>query len=565
MFSVVTIFLLAIVPLRMANTSEVRSSYGQPCNETTPCKASPHLVCSHETKTCSCFLPDDMQFDSNYDRCVRLVRTEGCRSETTHPSCVEGAICVQHGRSHCECPRTHYEHPETRTCVPAKGIQNTCSSQVECDRTMGLACVAGTCNCFAPDDMEFDNKIGECRIKLGHKCIDLIESILHEIPVFDEKIDSTNSRHKVGMEIFGRSTASDIRSAFSTSICARGSGCHPETNICTECGSREECFCSEDQYLNETSGRCIWRKDQGESCFRDRECRQLMICREGICSCNEEVALITTTDYGPHSFGGHWVHKGDCVGKVGSYCLSKSAYDTRITHRLLSYCREGAICGDNHRCACPRNMPPVRGGHCGRNYDEWCTLEEPCQDYLICSSIEHYHLMKCRCPGTNYQFHENSNSSEGCPGICRNRHVVGRRCNTSDGVDPCVKNSHCVIQASANGTTGICECKPGFLENSEHHCDIEHGFPCDYENRTERCDKVADLKCRIVPKCENGKQSTELVQVCSCPELEDIYEPVTRKCLPPTRENIARSVIRDTNCHQSNEDNLGFITCKTGG
>lgn len=79
MFSVVTIFLLAIVPLRMANTSEVRSSYGQPCNETTPCKASPHLVCSHETKTCSCFLPDDMQFDSNYDRCVRLVRTEGCR------------------------------------------------------------------------------------------------------------------------------------------------------------------------------------------------------------------------------------------------------------------------------------------------------------------------------------------------------------------------------------------------------------------------------------------------------------------------------------------------------
>ncbi|XP_035702270.1 uncharacterized protein LOC118433900 [Folsomia candida] len=374
----------------------------------------------------------------------------------------------------------------------------------------------------------------------------------------------------MSFHIFSRRTESNIMSVFSSSICAKRSGCDLVANICTECGSspsHQDCFCPEDKYLNETSGRCIWRRARNESCLRDRECRQLLICREGTCTCNEAIALISPIDYTPHSFGEYSINKGDCVAKVGGYCLPRSAYTVLDgpDDRLPSFCRDGAICGEDQKCACPRSMPPMRGGYCGRNYDDWCSLLEPCQDYLICSSVEDDHLVKCRCPGTNYQFHENSNSSEGCPGICINRHVVGRRCTVSDGEDPCVNNSHCVVQPSSNGSIGICECKPGFVENSEHHCDIEHGFPWDYDNRAERCDKVAGLKCRIVPKCENGKRTAELVQVCSCPELEDIYEPVTRKCLPPTRENIARSTTSGLNCYESIEDNIGFSSCTVRG
>ncbi len=123
-------------------------------------------------------------------------------------------------------------------------------------------------------------------------------------------------------------------------------------------------------------------------------------------------------------------------------------------------------------------------------------------------------------------------------GSCRG--LIGTPCDPKDP-SSCVKNGECTkIQNHYNVDDQgyLCECKTGFIENSTQHCDIAHGFPCSMKglSRDLSCDKGAGLECRIVLS-KNGNVDENKVSIlqelCSCPDLDDIYEKETRKCVKP--------------------------------
>ncbi len=110
--------------------------------------------------------------------------------------CVSGAECrAEEGI--CQCPSTFYEDVEANACFPRKGFGFGCNSRMECDMTKMLTCVGGSCSCFAPDVMGFNETSQICEIQVGKSCQGLEERYKNAtkgMPMFQTRVNHIGLR-----------------------------------------------------------------------------------------------------------------------------------------------------------------------------------------------------------------------------------------------------------------------------------------------------------------------------------------------------------------------------------
>lgn len=60
------------------------------------------------------------------------------------PVCANGSYCYN---ATCSCPQDYYVDYEAAECIPVKRIDDRCTSDNQCNATMKLICIEGTCQC----------------------------------------------------------------------------------------------------------------------------------------------------------------------------------------------------------------------------------------------------------------------------------------------------------------------------------------------------------------------------------------------------------------------------------
>lgn len=178
------IFLVHIVIIvgsfESASGSRMRSSYGEPCNQTTRCDSRQSLSC--RGKTCDCFLSETMTFDTSKNKCLVLVG-EKCsftavaaggevtdeRQWREELACVANAMCSADG--FCVRESNYFESTQD-TCKMKQLYGNDCNSDVECREDLHLTCQAGKCDCNVTYSI-FDVSKGKCITRAGASCYKL--------------------------------------------------------------------------------------------------------------------------------------------------------------------------------------------------------------------------------------------------------------------------------------------------------------------------------------------------------------------------------------------------------
>ncbi|XP_035702441.1 cell death abnormality protein 1 [Folsomia candida] len=521
------LIVICLISVPVIFSDEVGVDYGQPCNETTPCKINHGLFCiltepGGTEKKCDCEYPSGMVYSEIQGKCVLRIGERCPFGAEGLDACADGAFCTEIER--CTCPKGETGDVTNGRCVKAKGFNATCHSNHECDLGQGLTCQNVTCTC--PEHTVYDPHIRSCRIIEGQSC-----HPVHPLPNF-----GFDTNHWMP-------------------ICDKGSGCDPGSKTCQPCSSDPtgECFCPEEMYMDYIGdGKCHPQKGLGQECNISRECLETrrLRCEEGKCSC-EEGTVENLEPFEAHNPDGIsyrstlTVSREICVGKVGAACsITVIGFDRTSRshpHPSNTYCHEDAECVAN-KCKCKPDTILLSDGLCGRNYDEECSLQKQCADHFVCGTIDDSGTLRCRCRNKDHEYYDDSATPQ-CRGMCRRLTYIGDSCHPND-TKACPKNADCVQNKTMN--LWQCECKTGFISSlSRLECEIGHGFPCNYEKRKERCDKVAKLECLIVKQASQSgaKNKIDRTQVCSCPNTDHSYDAEKRKCIPGCEPSDA-----DPNC-----------------
>ncbi|XP_035704045.1 uncharacterized protein LOC110861438 [Folsomia candida] len=304
-------------------------------------------------------------------------------------------------------------------------------------------------------------------------------------------------------------------------ICATDKVCRCRTHELWYSVTKKACIAS-------NGDRCKFGAELNSEKQEILECPKASVCNEtGFCSCAPGYFENPERFEVPYSYGTSFTaHKGVCVGKVDVECQVEANYKYGSDGPQLDnvYCMEDAKCV-GRTCWCQDNLVKTRDQLCGRKYGKEYSMTKPCQDNLVCTRVQGNSSMRCLCRNQDMQIYDDTVAKYGS---CRG--LVGTPCDPED-TNSCVVGAQCEPTAEKHGIPYRCECKLGNIRNSDKKCEILHGNTCDPSSAHEHCDKLANLTCRIVPQMNKERNVTEIGAVCSCRNLDDLYEPQLRKCV----------------------------------
>jgi hypothetical protein len=296
-------------------------------------------------------------------------------------------------------------------CLPRVGVscqspQHPCVPHAACTR---VVYEKYKCQCSAGYSVTGDRL---CRLGHYQRCDPWSGQLCNEYELLtcdrDERICTCSSNHLYNGT---RCVASVFES------------CRPEQNVhCTEnaiCNLERICECAAG-YASHENGRCY--PGLGGPCRHSSDCSagSHLICVEGTCSCNEEVAILD---------------QELCLLKVGKPCDQ------------LDICAHNAVCEDEV-CQCANGLQETSEGLCRVGYLKSCN---PFPGSDQCNSDAGLKCINqiCSC-NTGRVYASNIGR---CVGL------VGSECEV--GSDGCTENADCTLLISRE-TTGSCKCKGGY-------------------------------------------------------------------------------------------------------
>ncbi|ODN06033.1 Tenascin-X, partial [Orchesella cincta] len=158
-----------------------------------------------------------------------------------------------------------------------KKYGDRCEAMEYCQGEL-VSCQHGTCTCFTPEDMIYDDQSHGCVVLAGRKC-------------------------EINSEIW-KVSVNCIEGAF--------------------CDEKGVCVCSEGSYPS-FNGTCANKKSHKESCSNDPECSKALVCIGGTCSCDKRGQVYDET-------------RQACVAVVDSECELEDEETECVPHAI---CRQG--------------------------------------------------------------------------------------------------------------------------------------------------------------------------------------------------------------------------------
>lgn len=394
-----------------------------------------------------------------------------------------------------------------------------CNKTTRCDTSAYLTCSATTsiCECPKADTMYYDPVIKSCLVLVGERCkYKLMESTK------DSNILMRQDRISLEDEL------DCVQNAF--------------------CNSSGFCMCAGD-YVELSNGTCITKRNLGETCSSDGECRQdqFLMCVNGHCSCNE-----TTGSYN--------ILIRQCVGKAGYPCLGSSAgcvYNAECVDSSSSYLgfTKRRMRQSVRLCGCNPGFLMDESGFCRVGFNGKCSGSKICANNFHCSNGH------CRCPYENLQLalprSQTCQSLVGGPcneTVVRNvLHSVNSSTNFKRQSFVCVENADCAL--SSNGSIYQCQCKDGYVVNSDGTCDLSYGSSCNSSPYSFVDTDTSEVTDRTSFHTKCGEPLSCIDSVCQCESLFYEYDNDNGTCLGKVG---ARCDLRE------NEKNMQSKVVKTG-
>ncbi|OXA44596.1 uncharacterized protein LOC110857836 [Folsomia candida] len=448
-----------------ANKCTLRKDFGEACGSSLECNLQKMLICGGN-RTCECFNPDEMTYiriDNESSSCKvkvgrncigvfdtfrqairnQIIASNGTNPEEQDPSleliysilnqfgpvCANGSYCYN---ATCSCPQDYYVDYEAAECIPVKRIDDRCTSDNQCNATMKLICIEGTCQCdpdkYVRNKQDFSVKGWQwysyivpkdiCLAKVGSDCF------FHQGPY--------SNTYSLAENAFCFQQAECDRSLLK---CKCPSGFSPTRD--NLCGKAYDMECSIDQPCSD----------------------------EFVCSPDpSNIMKCLCPNEGLQKYEGY---SGDdnvvsCRGQVGTPCEAED----------MNSCVKNAACVRNEVdttqfiCKCKTGFVP--------SFDRQCHISHgyPCETIKYgASQCDHLAGLKCRIETvrkTNKSVTEYRQVCS-CPNKADMYDLERRTCARGLGVscntnDDCLTNGLC--RKENDKLPGNCECKKDFIQHT---------------------------------------------------------------------------------------------------
>lgn len=505
---------IATLILTCSASKSTPSYFGDFCMFSIQCNPKHALIC--RKGICDCLLPDTMTVHKSRRDCVVLAG-EICSLSSIHAdsedkdkldkdkihettqikklTCVDHAKCTQDGI--CLCDRTYFA-TINGTCSPKKLYGDKCSDPQECREDLELTCndKVEKCECDGVNSV-YDKILGYCATKVGSPCTHIFnQSVILENRCVSNSKCVTNETEKFythstcvcNPKYFANSQGLCEEKRGHDQICSFDKECRDESFSPLHCVSGK-CKCKSGASYTNIFNRC--RKLIHGTCARDNDCNTFSSCSKstGLCECHPGFTSGSSglcfvghperscdeNEHRCNSERGLICEDGKCQCEFGEY----QYFDVNL-ERCISYVR--GPCGQNTSVTCAPHTECINVS--ANRYECQCKAGFVIVDRLCqlgygqrcgAGDVDNLAIAPCFKPGGLYcrrgtcqcrslqYFDEDMRKCRG---------LVGSTCEKNER-DFCTDGGHCEVLWSArfkNGTRGVCECLPGFVERTNRLC-----------------------------------------------------------------------------------------------
>ncbi|CAL8083445.1 unnamed protein product [Orchesella dallaii] len=369
-----------------------------------------------------------------------------------------------------------------------KKYGDSCESMEYCHGEL-VSCQHGTCSCFTPEDMIYDDHSHGCVVLAGRKCE--INSEIWKVSVncIEDAYCDENGVCLCSKGFYHSSNGTCIKKKIYKETCVNDQECDSTASKTLVCVNGA-CSCDKrGQVYDERRQACVAVVDsECEKEDEDIECISNGICRQGRCVCKQGYAKSTSgkcdlgfgaecnsvegqrcadiyfTCINGHCQCKHPLHQvfdertQECVSMVYGPCtfpkkdfMGKTKNVTGIYD--IQKCIKNSLCVDKgfySECECKPGYVQAKVGTCAPGYMESCDVDE-CEPTLYCRNN--------RCDCLDY-LQTYDPTIKQCVGL------VGSRC--SKDKPNCVEFASCVITEAE--ISGQCICDKYSLEIANRTC-----------------------------------------------------------------------------------------------